>query len=233
MTTYVLELCARHASDHFSRADLAMVMESIVRAQVSHRDVACIGISLHFHVGPTILGLGLIIQQSILLFNIVEWCGVAYLVYIGIRFSWPVQPQWWNEGRTPREHVPTGGEGVRTWICSQCAEPKAGFFLPLHFRQCRQLKHAACRKVWLRCRDGDLPGDVVRRCKLFHDDATHACSIFKSKQMDRSRQRRCLHRSRNQIGNPKGRLRTGRTQAAKAPDFPRLERAGILDVQAV
>ena len=38
-----------------------------------------------FHVSYTILGLGLIISQSIYLFNIVKWCGVAYLVYIGIK----------------------------------------------------------------------------------------------------------------------------------------------------
>jgi threonine/homoserine/homoserine lactone efflux protein len=41
--------------------------------------------SLMFHVTYTILGLGLIISQSIYLFNIVKWCGVAYLVYIGIK----------------------------------------------------------------------------------------------------------------------------------------------------
>ena len=44
-----------------------------------------VGTSLMFHVTYTILGLGLIISQSIYLFNIVKWCGVAYLVYIGIK----------------------------------------------------------------------------------------------------------------------------------------------------
>ena len=44
-----------------------------------------IGASLMVHVTYTILGLGLVISQSIALFNIVKWCGVAYLVYIGVK----------------------------------------------------------------------------------------------------------------------------------------------------
>ncbi len=44
-----------------------------------------IGTALMFHVTYTILGLGLVISQSILAFNIIKWCGVAYLVYIGIQ----------------------------------------------------------------------------------------------------------------------------------------------------
>lgn len=35
------------------------------------------------HCAYTILGLGLIIAQSLLLFNIIKWAGIAYLLYIG------------------------------------------------------------------------------------------------------------------------------------------------------
>jgi RhtB (resistance to homoserine/threonine) family protein len=67
-------------------ADLAMVMR---QALVHGRKQAIItsfgiGTALMMHVSYTILGLGLIISQSIYLFNLVKWCGVAYLVYIGI-----------------------------------------------------------------------------------------------------------------------------------------------------
>ena len=91
MTTYAIELSALMAIFFFvivsPGADLAMVMrQSIVHGRRSAVVTSFgIGVSLLFHIGYTILGLGLIISQSILLFNIVKWCGVAYLVYIGIQ----------------------------------------------------------------------------------------------------------------------------------------------------
>jgi len=46
---------------------------------------AGIGAAMLVHVSYTILGLGLIIAQSLLLFNIVKWAGVAYLFYLGFK----------------------------------------------------------------------------------------------------------------------------------------------------
>lgn len=91
MHPYLLELASLMAIFAFvivsPGADLAMVM----RQSLTHgRRPAIItsfgiGTALLFHVTYTILGLGLIISQSIFLFNIIKWCGVAYLVYIGIK----------------------------------------------------------------------------------------------------------------------------------------------------
>jgi len=91
MSTYALELAALMAIFFFviisPGADLAMVMrQSIVHGRRSAVVTSFgIGVSLLFHISYTILGLGLIISKSILLFNIVKWCGVGYLVYIGIQ----------------------------------------------------------------------------------------------------------------------------------------------------
>ena len=91
MHPYLFELASLMAIFAFAivspGADLAMVMR---QSLVQGRRAAIItsfgvGTSLMFHVTYTILGLGLIISQSIYLFNIVKWCGVAYLVYIGIK----------------------------------------------------------------------------------------------------------------------------------------------------
>lgn len=68
-------------------ADLALVM----RQSITHGRRAAIltsfglGASLLFHVTYTILGIGLIVSQSIIAFNIVKWCGAAYLLYLGYR----------------------------------------------------------------------------------------------------------------------------------------------------
>ena len=91
MHQYVVELVSLMAIFAFAivspGADLAMVMrQSLVhgRRQAIITSVG-IGSALMFHVSYTILGIGLIISQSIYLFNIVKWCGVAYLIYIGIK----------------------------------------------------------------------------------------------------------------------------------------------------
>ncbi|MDG3577470.1 LysE family translocator [Rhizobium sp. YJ-22] len=91
MHPYLIELASLMAIFFFAivspGADLAMVIrQSIVQGRRAAIVTSFgIGASLMFHVTYTILGLGLIISQSIYLFNIVKWCGVAYLVYIGIK----------------------------------------------------------------------------------------------------------------------------------------------------
>jgi RhtB (resistance to homoserine/threonine) family protein len=88
---YLFELASLMAIFSFAivspGADLAMVMrQSLVHGRRSAIVTSFgIGTALMFHVTYTILGLGLIISQSIYLFNIVKWCGVAYLLYIGVK----------------------------------------------------------------------------------------------------------------------------------------------------
>lgn len=42
-----------------------------------------IGASLLFHIGYTILGIGIIVAKSLFLFGLLKWAGAAYLVYLG------------------------------------------------------------------------------------------------------------------------------------------------------
>jgi RhtB (resistance to homoserine/threonine) family protein len=88
---YLIELASLMAIFAFGivapGADTAMVMRQAI---VHGRKAAIltsfgVGTSLMFHVTYTILGLGLIISQSIMLFNVIKWAGVAYLIYIGIQ----------------------------------------------------------------------------------------------------------------------------------------------------
>jgi RhtB (resistance to homoserine/threonine) family protein len=91
MHAYLIELLSLMAIFAFAivspGADLAMVMRQAIvhgRGQAIITSFG-IGAALMVHVSYTILGLGLVISQSIYLFNFVKWLGVAYLLYIGIK----------------------------------------------------------------------------------------------------------------------------------------------------
>lgn len=63
----------------------------VVRESVSHgrRAGLCtawgVGMGIFLHVTYALLGIGLIVSQSIVLFNILKWLAAAYLLYIGIK----------------------------------------------------------------------------------------------------------------------------------------------------
>jgi RhtB (resistance to homoserine/threonine) family protein len=44
-----------------------------------------VGSGILLHVSYCLLGIGLIVSQSIVLFNLLKWLAAAYLIYIGIR----------------------------------------------------------------------------------------------------------------------------------------------------
>lgn len=98
-------------------ADLAMVMrQSIVNGRrAAILTSVGIGCALLFHVSYTILGLGLLISQSVYAFNILKWCGAAYLLYIGIQSL-----------RAPAPEIPEASEtaATATRVSDQSA-PKA------------------------------------------------------------------------------------------------------------
>ncbi|WP_425928932.1 LysE family translocator [Pseudomonas sp. NyZ201] len=63
----------------------------VVRESVTHgRRVGTwtafgVGTAIFLHVGYSLLGIGLIVSQSIMLFNALKWAAAAYLVYIGFK----------------------------------------------------------------------------------------------------------------------------------------------------
>ncbi|RUM24933.1 LysE family translocator [Rhizobium vallis] len=68
-------------------ADFAVIL----RQSIVHGRRAAImtglgmGFSLLFHISYTVLGLGLIVSKSLMLFAMIKWAGVAYLIYLGIK----------------------------------------------------------------------------------------------------------------------------------------------------
>jgi RhtB (resistance to homoserine/threonine) family protein len=67
-------------------ADFALVIRQAIVHGRRAAMLASIGIgcSLLFHISYTILGIGLIVSKSLLLFSLLKWAGAAYLIYLGI-----------------------------------------------------------------------------------------------------------------------------------------------------
>lgn len=67
--------------------DFAMVTRnSLLRSRRAGAFTAMgIGLGVCVHVGYTLVGVGLLIQQSLWLFNAIKWAGAAYLVYLGVK----------------------------------------------------------------------------------------------------------------------------------------------------
>jgi RhtB (resistance to homoserine/threonine) family protein len=67
-------------------ADFALVIRQAIVHGRRAAMLASVGIgcSLLFHISYTILGIGLIVSKSLLLFSVLKWAGAAYLIYLGI-----------------------------------------------------------------------------------------------------------------------------------------------------
>lgn len=74
--------------------DFAIVIRNSVSAgrQAGLMTAAGIGTGILIHVGYSLLGIGLIVSQSVWLFNLLKLLAAAYLIYIGIR-ALRAQPQ--------------------------------------------------------------------------------------------------------------------------------------------
>ncbi|MCP3752689.1 LysE family translocator [Pseudomonas sp. SBB6] len=67
--------------------DFAVVVrESVTHGRRAGTWTACgVGTAIFLHVGYSLLGIGLIVSQSIMLFNALKWLAAGYLLYIGFK----------------------------------------------------------------------------------------------------------------------------------------------------
>jgi RhtB (resistance to homoserine/threonine) family protein len=93
----------------------------VVRESVTHGRRAGtwtalgVGSAIFLHVGYSLLGIGLIVSQSIVLFNVLKWMAAAYLLYIGVKAlrarpasEAPTQERSASPVRTPRQAYVAG-----------------------------------------------------------------------------------------------------------------------------
>lgn len=110
----------------------------VVRESVTHGRRAGtwtalgVGCAIFLHVGYSLLGIGLIVSQSIVLFNALKWAAAAYLLYIGYKAlrAQPAKPE------TENLHLEAGERTARgaftSGFVTNGLNPKATlFFLSL------------------------------------------------------------------------------------------------------
>ena len=90
-----------------------------------------VGCGIFLHVAYSLLGIGLIVSQSIVLFNLFKWLAAAYLLYLGWR-ALRARPQAQAEASAARGHARSAGSALVMGFVTNGLNPKATlFFLSL------------------------------------------------------------------------------------------------------
>ena len=106
----------------------------VVRESVAHGRRAGtwtalgVGSAIFLHVGYSLLGIGLIVSQSIVLFNVLKWLAAAYLLYIGFKAlrAKPAAPGDEAVATLPVER--SAGAAYRAGFMTNGLNPKATLF---------------------------------------------------------------------------------------------------------
>jgi threonine/homoserine/homoserine lactone efflux protein len=96
--------------------------------------LAALGLSLGIalHVTYSLLGIGLLISRSILLFNAIKWIGALYLIFIGVRSLISRRPKDDKQLLSVEKQDLTTGQALRMGFLTNALNPKATlFFLAL------------------------------------------------------------------------------------------------------
>jgi RhtB (resistance to homoserine/threonine) family protein len=97
-----------------------------------------IALGISVHVAYSILGIGLLISQSILLFNIIKYIGAGYLIYIGVKSlrSKPTTDTAPTTEEAPKtEKVITSAGALWSGFLTNVLNPKATLFFLSLFTQ--------------------------------------------------------------------------------------------------
>jgi RhtB (resistance to homoserine/threonine) family protein len=93
-----------------------------------------LGLGILVHVVYSLIGIGLIISQSIVLFNAIKYLGAAYLVYIGYK-SLRTKPQTVKEEAVEHIQDMTKLQALRMGFLTNVLNPKATLFFLSLFTQ--------------------------------------------------------------------------------------------------
>lgn len=118
--------------------DFAMVMRNslVYSRRTGILAAAGLGLGILLHVTYSLLGIGLIISKSIVLFNIIKLLGAAYLIYVGVKSllaSKSVQKT--DELAEGKKHDLTTFAAIRLGFLTNALNPKATLFFLALFTQ--------------------------------------------------------------------------------------------------
>jgi threonine/homoserine/homoserine lactone efflux protein len=118
--------------------DFAMVMRNSLVYSRRTGVLAAVGLALGImlHVTYSLLGIGLIISQSVVLFNILKLVGAAYLIYIGVKslLSKKVHPGDVLVKENNRQDL-SAVSAIRLGFLTNALNPKATLFFLALFTQ--------------------------------------------------------------------------------------------------
>lgn len=118
--------------------DFAMVLRNslVYSRRVGILAAVGLGLGILLHVTYSLLGIGLIISQSILLFNVIKLLGAGYLIYVGVKslFAKKPAPDKLTEELSKHEDI-SNFAAVRLGFLTNALNPKATLFFLALFTQ--------------------------------------------------------------------------------------------------
>ena len=117
--------------------DFAIVTKQAITHGRKTGIATAIGITagISVHVGYSLLGLGYIMTQSILLFNVIKYAGAAYLIYIGIKSLLAKAPNSSAPDSPTPLAAPSYRKAITTGFLTNVLNPKATLFMFSLFTQ--------------------------------------------------------------------------------------------------
>lgn len=115
---------------------LMVTRHSLMHSRKAGISVAIgIGLGSMVHITYSLIGIGLLISRSLLLFNVVKYAGAGYLFFIGVKSLRAKKSADGEESKTPPERTLTPFIAVRTGILTEILNPKATLFFLALFTQ--------------------------------------------------------------------------------------------------
>ena len=118
--------------------DFAMVLRNslVYSRRVGILAAVGLGLGILLHVTYSLLGIGLIISQSVLLFNVIKLLGAAYLIYVGVKSLLAKKPaaDKFTEAIQKNEDI-SNFAAIRLGFLTNALNPKATLFFLALFTQ--------------------------------------------------------------------------------------------------